>query len=164
MEKGLFNSMFILIMLAMFIPSLSLMPKTQNIVDTKYQIEEITFTVDSIVSDALSDRTYTNTCALDTRANYDAVVNTYITNFENQRKSHSSVSCTYSNLNSALAGNRYSGSIDVFCSSSNSLTTVNIKKRYYFDKEINRTLAANCNVKIKDFLNAGFAQVDLNRS
>ncbi|GEM_PF-1165780 len=163
MEKGLFNSIFLLIMLAMFIPGVSLITKTQTMIDTKYQVEEISFAVDSIISDALSDQTTTNACSFDSKANYDRQVNTYITNFEDERKMHSSVTCTYTNLNSIINGARYAGSLSVSCFSQNDLVTISLKKLVYFDKKVIAVGGLNCNVKIEDYLNARYLQVDLNR-
>jgi len=164
MEKGLFNSIFILIMLSMFIPSLSLMSNTQNIVDTKYQTEEIGFAIDSLISDALSDQTNINTCSIDSTNDYDNLIFAYLAEFEEKRLLYSSVSCEYLNLVSNINASRYFGSIDVLCTSSNDLITINLKKRVYFDKKITAVNGVNCNVKIEDYLDGRYLQVDLNSS
>ncbi len=162
MEKGLFNSLFILIMLVMFVPSISLMTKTQNIMDAKYQIEEVAFSSDSVIADALSDQTYSNSCSLDSEANYDFKVNGYLMFFEIQRRNYSTVNCLYSNFITNLAGSTYSGSIDISCSSLNDVTSVNITKVIYFDKDISATLGATCDIVIMDNLMAA-EQVNLSK-
>jgi len=163
MEKGLFNSLFILIMLVMFVPSISLLPKTQNIMDTKYQIEEVAFTSDSVIADALSDQTYLNTCSLAGQIDYDLKIISYLTNFENQRQDYSTIWCSYSNLSADLSVNNYSGSIDITCSSSNEITSVSITKVLYFDKKINATMGATCDIQVIDNLNGGVDQVNLSK-
>ena len=167
MEKGLFNSLFVLIMLAMFVPSLSLITKTQNVMDTKYQIEEIAFTSDSIIADAISDRTFFNECLLDSNINYNDTVDTYLKNFEISKKKYSSIDCNFTNITTTVVGSAtqadYSGSLDIICNSKNEITDVTIKKIIYFDKEINATLGADCSVIIVDNLNSGNIQVSLNK-
>jgi len=165
MEKGLFNSLFVLVMLVMLVPSTSLIAKTQNVTDTKYQIEEISFTSDSIIADAVSDRTYANSCVVDSSVNYDNVVDIYLKTFEIQKEKYSTVICSFSNLTTSIdAGKYYLGYVDINCSSSNEITKVSIIKRLYFNKEIIPTSGGgNCNIIINDTLNGGANQVYLNK-
>lgn len=163
MEKGLFNSLFVLIMLAMLVPSTSLITKTQNIMDTKYQIEEVAFTADSIIADAISDRTYDNSCAIDTNLNYNSKVDSYLNNFEITKKKYSSIDCNYTDITTTVIGLNYSGSLNITCNSKNEITEVTIKKIIYFNKKINASLGADCSVIIVDNINGGNTQVSLNK-
>ena len=135
--------------------------------DTKYQIEEIAFTSDSIIADAISDRTFFNECLLDSNINYNDTVDTYLKNFEISKKKYSSIDCNFTNITTTVVGSAtqadYSGSLDIICNSKNEITDVTIKKIIYFDKEINATLGADCSVIIVDNLNSGNIQVSLNK-
>ncbi|HRT03447.1 MAG TPA: hypothetical protein P5513_05865 [Candidatus Diapherotrites archaeon] len=164
MEKGLFNSIFLLIMLALMAPTISLLNVNQNIIDTSKQINNITLTIDSVIADGLSDAIKANDCGIPLDATtINTTINNYITNLENERKKYSSIECTYE-LNGTISGNDYIGDIDIKCNSQNSTTKINIKKKLYFNKHITAIPSGSlCYVKIEDNLDPGYIQVDLNQ-
>ena len=163
MQKGLFDALFVIIMLALFSPTVMLNHRSQVVNDVSSQLNGVSFAVDSIVADGLSDATFNNNCVLTFVGNYDLIISSYISNYDLTRSGLSSVACSYSAPVSTLVGVTYSGYLDISCSNSNDLVSIAITKRINFDKEINPTLIGiDCNIKIIDNFNSGFAQVDLN--
>ncbi|HOD89530.1 MAG TPA: hypothetical protein PKK56_00375 [archaeon] len=162
MEKGLFNSIFLLIMLALMAPTISLLNVNQNIIDTSKQINEIALTLDSVIADGISDAVKIDNCTIND-TNITAKINTYIANIENERKKYSSIICTYE-LNGSTSTNNYIGYINLACNSQNSITKINIKKKLYFNKKITTIPSGTlCYVKVEDNLDSGYIQVDLNQ-
>ncbi len=163
MEKGLFSSLFVLIMLILVAPSLSLMDKSQDFLDTSSEINNIIIASDLVIADALSDVSFANGCLIDTESNYNTEVNTYLNNLIVEVNNLSSIECSYDNFTGNLAGDDYTGSLQITCFSENEYSTVSITKELKFKKEIDLTINVDCEVKIKDNYNADNLQVDLVR-
>ena len=166
MQKGLFNALFILIMIVLLSPTTLLFNKNKIIVDTTQHLNEVSLTVDSIIADALSDETYSNNCSVSTVTHYRNTILNYISNFENIRSKYTSITCEYTNLQSSFDGLQYVGTVDISCSSRNNITSLNIKKRLNFRKEINANRGVNwCKIRIKDMYSTPpYIEVDLNQS
>lgn len=162
MEKGLFSSLFILIMLIVISPQLHLIEKNNHLLDTKENLNQLVISADQIIVDALVDKTISNGCAVSDVAGYNAVIKNYLDQFLSDLENINSIKCSYSNLNSNMFfGGAFSGTIDISCLSENELSSIDVKKQFKFSKKIN--VSGACNVKIKDIYDSDHVQADVTR-
>jgi len=161
MEKGLFSSLFIIVMLVFLSPQLYLLEKNNHILTSKDTLDNLTFSVDQIIVDALVDGTIDNGCAVNSVENYESVIKDYIESFLDDLKKINSLNCTYSNLSSNKLGSVYFGTIKLTCSSGNDLSSIQITKELEFSKKI--TPSGNCNVKILDQYNSNYLQANITK-
>jgi len=158
MEKGLFDSLFVFIMLVLLAPVASYQD-SHVINEVSIHLNELSLTVDAIIADALSDQTKSNGCSLDSKVDYDSKLQMYLDNFEVERAKYTSITCLYLNLSSTLASGVYQGYIDINCSGETQATSVNITKRLYFKKTITANLSGLCDVNVMDNYSTEYYQV-----
>jgi len=161
MEKGLFSSLFILIMLVVISPQLHLLEKNNHLLDAKENLNQLVISADQIIVDALVDKTISNGCVIDTPTNYNTVIKDYLDRFLTDLEKINSIKCSYSNLNSNILGIGFLGTIDISCMSENELSSIDIKKQLKFSKKIN--VSADCQVIIKDGYDSDYIQANVTR-
>lgn len=163
-NKGLFDLMFMLIMLALLMPAAT---HSQHIVTptVQSQVNELSLLTDEAIADAISDKTFEG-CAYATVVNYEGVIRNYLDDLYLEYNAHGN-NCSYdsTSLSASLSGGKFSGSIDVFCSQENSSNSAYLKKRLFFDKQIiAQSTTGFCQIIIQDNQTPGYIQVDYNLS
>jgi len=164
-SKGLFELMFMLIMLVLLLPT-----TTQNthIVtgDVQTQVNSLALLSDAAIADALSDKTF-ESCSQSNTQDYKDKVVLYLTNLQAEFNA-SGNNCEYdiTSFYPTYSSGKFNGNIDVSCSLENSRTNTYIKKKLFFDKQIsvNNSFTGYCSVMIEDNLTVGYNQVDYNLS
>ncbi|MFH0905797.1 MAG: hypothetical protein V1824_00500, partial [archaeon] len=159
------STLFIVIMLLFFMPSLSLKNTNLIIPKTTNQIDYLAFSLDSVVADATADATFANNCSIAPQAQYDSNLSNYISNFlEDIPKS--AVNCTVNTISTNLSGNEYSGNLEITCSAVSSNSEMTITKNFLFKKTItvDNSVPSYCRVIVKDSYQSNNTQVDLNQS
>ena len=165
MEKGLFSSLFIIIMLLLVTPGLLISTNHQYIVNTNNHINNITYNIDQAVADALADVTIDNSCVVATSATYNTRINTYIQRIVLNSSKNTSIDCSVTNESGSIVGSNFIGSVTINCKSKDDISTMNISKKIEFSKKISTLIpaAGSCNVTINDNYDYNYKQVDITR-
>ena len=166
MEKGLFNSLFVIIMLLLVTPGLLISTNHQYIVNTSNHINNITYNVDQAVADALADVTISNTCAIANSSTYNTTINSYINNIVTDSSKNTSIYCSVVNESGSLVGSDFIGSVTINCKSKDDVSTMDITKKLEFSKNITNFLNPlfnTCSVSISDNYDLNNKQVNITR-
>jgi hypothetical protein len=164
MEKGLFNSFFVLIMLILSSSTLFIETHSQDMLDNYNYLNQLTLASDQAIVDAIFEQTYSNSCTLDDASNYNNLVKTYINNIISDTSSLSSISCDILELDSSISSDNYIGYIDIRCEDNTSPVFLNITKRFEFSKNIDVNSTSGCRVVIKDNFDFSNVQLDITRT
>lgn len=155
-RKGLFELVFILVMLTLMLPA-----TTRHSVIVTYsaqaQANDLLLLTDQAIADALADGSFSNNCS----ANSSKVLD-YVSNLQTDYQglgNDCQVVVFVSNTNP------YSGNAIVTCFKDNGNTTTYIKKSMSFRKTVETTSSGDyCRVTVSDVLSNNAIQVDYNIS
>jgi len=167
MEKGLFSSLFVIIMLLLVTPGLLISTNHQYIVSTSNHINNITYNVDQAVADALADVTISNSCTIASSSTYNATINSYIDNIVSDSSKNTVIYCTVVSESGSLSVSDFIGSVTINCKSKDDISTMNISKKIEFSKHIAYKLnpigVTTCSVAISDNYDLNNKQVNITR-
>jgi hypothetical protein len=163
MEKGLFNSLFVLIMLLLVTPGLLLSIDHQYIVNTNNQLDNISFNCDAAIADAIADETIDNSCVISNSSSYDSRIESYINLIISKTISNNSMVCTLVSESSSLSVKELTGTVVINCQSKDSTSSLNISKEIKFSKKIQAVYTSSCKVTIKDSYDSNNKQVEVTR-
>ena len=154
-RKGLFELVFILVMLALMLPA-----TTHHSAIVTYsaqaQANDLLLLTDQAIADALADGSFSGCIANSNSIN--SYVNSLLTDYQSIGNN-----CTISVTTGG--SNPYTGTADVSCSKNNGDTTTYVKKRMTFSKNVTATVYGSyCHVTVVDNLSSGATQVDYNLS
>jgi hypothetical protein len=154
-RKGLFELVFILVMLVLMLPA-----TTHHSAIVTYsaqaQANDLLLLTDQAIADALADGSF-SICS----PNSDSVTS-YVNTLQGDYQSLGN-DCILSVIFSGT--NPYSGDVNVSCSKNNGETTTYITKRMSFNKTVTTsTSGSNCRVIVVDNLSSDAVQVDYNLS
>ncbi|MFA5746126.1 MAG: hypothetical protein WCX82_03100 [archaeon] len=151
-SKGLFELMFMLVMLVLLLPATT---QTTHIVTStvETQVNTLALLSDYAISDALADQAAVD-CNIDLP---DIQVNPYLTTLLTEFNKTSGANCSVLNSGAIVGANDYNGTIDIACSSRSNSNETNIIKRLAYNKQINTNKDTNlysceekCAISIKD--------------
>jgi hypothetical protein len=168
MQKGLFSSLFLFTMILLLTPSLIISDQSTLILNNFNHVDQLTLSVDNVIKDALFEQTFSEFCTINNKNNYDARVITFLDNlfFEinNTNNKHFSFLCEYDSFNSFFdASNIYSGDVEIKCKVQSYYSSIEIKKKLYFENIIILYDVHPCEVGIKDILDSSKEYVRLIR-
>jgi hypothetical protein len=154
-RKGLFELVFILVMLALMLPA-----TTHHSAIVTYsaqaQANDLLLLTDQAIADALADGSHSG-CTPSS-----GNVSNYVTNLQT---AYQDIGNNCEILVNVFGTNPYTGDANVTCFKNNGDTTTYIKKRMTFNKTVTATSGGGtCRVIVTDNLSSGANQVDYNLS
>lgn len=163
-QKGLFSSIFVLIMLALFLPTANYVGQANVVKDLEMFTNDVLISADNVIADSLADASE-STCALVTEAIYDSTVQTYLDSYFSEVNDLSSFACNYSSFSSTLTGFDYEGSVQITCFYSGEIVSnLSLSRTLKFSKEISNTYSdPTCTQVIKDNYDSDSVQLELIR-
>ncbi|MDD3177929.1 MAG: hypothetical protein PHR26_00240 [Candidatus ainarchaeum sp.] len=163
-QKGLFNSIFLLIMLAFFVPNVNYVGQVNIVKDLEMFSTDVVISVDNVIADALADTSYSD-CNISSKLDYNLKVENYLNLYFQEINNLSSINCNYSDFSANLNSSNYTGSIKIACSYSGELVSdLSLSRTLNFSKEIsNNYISPLCNQIIKDNFDNDSIQLELIR-
>ncbi len=159
-SKGLFELMFMLLMLTLLFPMAT---KTQHMTTSRVQSQTSSLSLlsDQAIADAFADQTFVN-CTVASIFEYQTKANAYLSTLKTTFNS-AGTNCDYNLSILTRTPSTITGEIDISCQQSNSDTSTYLKKRFYFDKDVTAsgTNPGSCRVTVIDNLSS-YTQVDYN--
>lgn len=154
-RKGLFELVFILVMLALMLPA-----TTHHSAIVTYsaqaQANDLLLLTDQAIADALADGSHSGCTPSSGK------VSNYVTNLQT---AYQDIGNNCEILVNVSGTNPYTGDANVTCFKNNGDTTTYIKKRMTFNKTVTATSGGGtCRVIVIDNLSSGANQVDYNLS
>lgn len=162
MQKGLFSSLFVLIMIVFFTPSLMINDPSISVMNNYNHLNLLTLAADNVVSDALLEKTFDNDCVVANASEYDDLINNYLNQLKDETNNKFFLcKITSSSIGFEGATSNLSGNVKVNCNSSSSQTYVSFSKELKFKKSITAQITVpdpvtnpedpdTCTVIIKD--------------
>jgi len=136
-EKGLFSGIVLLVIIVFLTPSVIFTDNSHILNNSYNHVTLLALSADSIVVDGLLDETFNNSCSISTKNSYDSRINNYISSLLNETNRNNQ-NCSI-NLNSSLAGDTYSGNLEIICENISKDIVSEIEKIVYFDKDVDAT-------------------------
>lgn len=160
-RKGLFDSLFIVIMLLFMTPSVLLPSPSINVVDGYNQLTLFTLAVDDLVEDTFKEVTNNNSCEIDTIENYRHQIYQKINiDLSNILKKNINLNCNakidQSNINlSGVSENNATlqGNIFLECFKKDSFSDIKLQKNLSFNKTLQIIEKDPCQINVVDNLN-----------
>jgi len=163
MQKGLFSSLFVLIMIIFFTPSLMISDPSFAVTNTYNHLNLLTLSADNVIVDALLEQTFDNACVVSSASEYNTKINTYLSSLRSQTSNNFMV-CSNTPSNGGFEGstNIFAGSITFTCTLYSENLNLDLKKNFSFRKSISATITPGdpinpgdpdtCQVTITDLL------------
>lgn len=157
-SKGLFELMFMLVMLVLLLPATT---QNSHIVTStvETQVNTLALLSDYAIADALADQ-----AAVDCNINFpDAKVAPYLAILLIEFNKTSGANCNTLNNSGTVVGSDYNGTIDIACSSKSNSNETNIIKRLVFNKQVSASITDSnaitcieqCTINVKDNVVSG---------